>query len=364
MATTNGKRFLWLDDGDLHAARQSLEKIKWGRSSWKWVRWDEDDYADSEEAFSALFSELGTPSMFEPGKVVCCHGVPKCQAEIAGIIQKIPENALLIVIGKPNKTLSLFKTASSDRERCEVSECPSFASWGEEARIRWVRERAESLGMSIDDQSCALLLDTFGFVPNLLHPEVAKLKHVASDGVVRSWMVAELCRGPGNADLPSLGRAIVHARAPEAHELLCRLLDRHESPFAICGFMVSMVRKLACVPEYRADEKGTLKKLTKVYKFDRDTDDEKVKKKDYEKALEDGPIYREGGWGVPVQMFSGSNPLYYSVKDLEESGRGDSWLEVARRETMGLDIRLKKCENDPARQARVLHEYVDRMIGG
>ena len=93
------RKFWWVDTTDLTLANAKVEAVKTKQlSDWHWISWDEQDFPTPQEAELSLLREVGIPSIFSDGKVVCCQGLPSFHQKVSKILDEIPEGILLIVM--------------------------------------------------------------------------------------------------------------------------------------------------------------------------------------------------------------------------------------------------------------------------
>ncbi len=357
------KKFFWLDDSDVHLAERKLLVLRTKQlASWKWMRWVEDQYETPEEAIASITSEIGIPSMFDEGKVVYTFGIPKCHAAIAEHLSKIPEQILFIIIAKPNKTMSLYKVAKKmeDAGRAKIDEVGDMQSWGQSQKMDWVRTRAETLGLTMDDGTISLLLDMYGMVPNKIHIELLKLNSLVDDGQVSHWLVQQACHATGDCDVKRFCQMVRAATRDGAHELLTRLLARKEEPMAIMGFMMAWINSLCIVCDGYDEVKPLIPKMVKWKK----KDDKKKKSDSQEKenSTEDDSVQNLNGETVP--MFPNPGSLYYSFKDFQGSPMSAEWVRQTLNRLGYMQIEVRKAGSDWRRVSEIMHAFVNDVTGG
>jgi DNA polymerase III delta subunit len=356
------KRFFWLDDTDLYVAQRKISDLRKGQlSSWRWLRWVEDQYESKDETVSSLVSELGVPSMYDEGKVVYTFGIPKCQSDISDAVSKIPGGILFIVIAKPNKTTSLFKVGKKleTAGKAVIDEVGDADKWSGARKIEWIVARAKAHGLNLDDKCAQLLLDMYGFALNRLSSELAKLSSLADeDGGISAWAIAQACHATGDSDVMRLCRAILDKEIDLAHELLSRLLARGDSPEALLGFMKSWIRRLAIVSEgYNETQKGLIAQM----RVGKKKNESKKKSEEEEDEPDDDSVQTCTGESVP--MFPNPGSLYYSFKEFDASSRDSDWAKQTLLGVGCLNVALRQAGTaNVKRQAELMHQFIDNAI--
>ncbi len=328
------------------------------------MRWVEDQYETQEQALASIVTEIGIPSMFDEGKVVYTYGIPKCHSDLAPYLLQIPGQILFIIIAKPNKTYSLYKSAKKmeDAGSARIDEARDIASLSQSQKIEWIKTRAEAIGASINDGGASLLLDMYGFLPNKLHAELSKLRSFTDDGEISIWLIERACYATGDCEIKRLVQMITQGQRDESHEMLTRLLARREDPMAIMGFMMQWINKLCIVSDGYNEEKKKL--AAQMIKWKKKDD---KKKQDQEAEGEDEEVQISNG--EPVALFPNLGALYHSFEEFQVRQRqygaekAQNWAFQTLLHLGCTQYEIRKAGSDWKRKSEIMHAFVDNIIG-
>lgn len=350
------KTRLWLlDNGDFEEARRKLDYVKSTLlADFEWITWDETNYKNPKEAFAELVEHLGTPSMFSPGKVVICYGLPRCQADIAESLPEIADQIMLVVVGKPDARSALYKAAKKMGSAAKVDD--ALVLKDRKAAVAWAREKAGKLGIEIDDRCLSMLVDFVGTNPSSLSLEMKKLGHLSRDGRVHPWVVEQGCSGTGAAAMTELTDRIGARDFPMAHEFLDRLLAKGEAPLAIAGFLAGWCRRMALADSCSGSNSELGEGLSEIVKYQRPKKaarDSRVPalreklsrakgKKAAEKIRAEIEKERDRLKGHAVPMFPKSGALFHAVKRYNAMGGRRFWAYSALRRMGNLQLDLRR----------------------
>lgn len=369
-------RLWWLDDRDRYLAGEIIREVKAEKlASWEWKRYVEDDQRIGSETTAqaavrckkALLTAVGTCSMFKPGKVVYCYGIPSFQSDLAKELF-VADKVLLVLVAKIDKSTALYKAALK-MEESKLARIDEAESVKPHRAQEWVSKRAAELGMKMDPAACKLIVDIVGFKgpydpvmdQNKMHMEILKVRDTIPGDVAAPWAVEQVAIGDGSASTKSLQEAIVAGDIGAANKVLCRMLSRGDSPMGIVGFLADWVRKLAVIEGASVDDRAGL--VSRMRK----------------RGTEHGPgEIEEWGWVKkryePVPMYPKTGALAYAHKDSVAMGKKRGWCArvmgvIGKAE---IDMRLDKApfENEadgmmyhPDQVGRRLADLVNFMIG-
>lgn len=280
----------WLDSSDPYEADRLLRSAKKRHASWDWIRVEESGFGDRKEAKAYFLREIQMRPMFSDGKAAYCFGLPSFHADIAKAIGDIPSKVLLVIIAKPDRTTSLWKKFKSmSEEDVKVTEFEALSKTNAPA---WVKTRAESLGLQMEEVPCRALVDIVGFDKGMLHNELLKLLHFGGDGPPSVEIVENIAHGQGMLMPFELARAMLARRPDVAQQYLERMLSKYSPDQvysqAVRDFMTKLCFCISCSSVEDAKNKAS-----------------SVMKRTEEKA---------------VPYFSNVNAMYYAHKDAMSSG--------------------------------------------
>jgi len=279
----------WLDSSDPFETSRMLNAAKDKHRSWDWIRVEESGFDSAKEAQQYFLREIQMRPMFSDGKAVYCFGLPSFHAEIAKAIPDIPSRVLMVVVAKPDRTTSLWKKIKEMGS--EDSKVTEFEELTKANSVKWIKERAQTIGLQMEDVPCMALADMVGFDKGRLHGELLKLLACSPDSPPSVDMVQSLAHGTGMIVPFEMNKAILAKDGERATECLERLLSK-ENPEQICGLIRDFFTRMALAASCSSVEE-TKQKASGIVK----TVDKKV-----------------------VPFFSNPNSLYYSYKDANESG--------------------------------------------
>lgn len=331
------RKFWWLDTSDLALARAKLEAVRTKQlSEWNWISWDEADFPSPEEAELSLLREIGIPSMFSDGKVVCCQGLPSFHQKIAKGLEDIPDGILLVIMAPVLKTTSLYLKSKKDDKVFKIDESDDISKI--DARAAFIAKRAEKIGVKMDMECCRGLAELCGPRHDMLTNELKKLRAYSEDGVVSRSDVIAVCSGEGEAVMFELTSLIMAGKSQQAHEWARRLLAS-SNPHGIVGFLCGWARTLCVVSACKCDLERCKVSVAGIYKM------EKIGKS---KARR-------------VEMYPNTGRFYHTARELSESGRPDCWpfLVMAECHRLELATRLMPHKEDLSKE---IHRFLERIM--
>lgn len=325
----------WLDSSDIVGNEKKLAAVKEQLLGWDWMTFKEDIYESATVAHDHVLMEMGTPSIFHPGKAIVFYGLPSFHAKLAEKIDKIPNGVLLVVIARIDKTTSFFKKASAGV--ATITKLEDKVVLNGDFACSWIKERAEMYGLRIDNRCCNALMDICDSCPNTITRELQKLKHVAIDGEVSMTLIEMVNGEVGQASIMTVCDAIINGESEKAHVQLQRLLDGQEDTLRMCGFLMDWVRKLVIAQDCNGDfepYRGVLEEL------------KKLSKDDSEKP-------------IAVPMFPKVDALYHSCKSFKKARKWSNWTYDTMRMVGELQIALKRSKKD---HCLLMHEFVSNLV--
>jgi len=331
------RKFWWLDTSDLALARAKLGKVKADQlSTWNWISWDESDFTSPEEAELSLLREIGIPSMFSEGKVVCCQGLPSFHQKIAKGLEEIPDGILLVIMAPILKTTSLYTKAKKDEKKFCLDESKDIIKPKE--RTDFIAQRATQLGIRMDGECCFSLAQLCGPNHDMLTNEMKKLRACSEDGRVTKEDIDQICSAEGEAILYDLTGRIAFNEHGLAHELLRRLLlttDAH----AIIGFLCSWARVLCVTWSCGCDFERCRIASAGVSKLERAGEGKKRR----------------------VALFSNDNRFYHSIRELTEGNHYAHWPLVVMAECHRLELASRLMDKEDL--SKEMHRFLERVMG-
>jgi len=348
-----------MDDTDIIAVQEKLADGRKKYCDFDWFKFNEALHPSISEAYKSLISDLCTSSIFSPGKIVYCYGVPfkksssEYHSKLVKAIAKIPENVCFIVIARVEKSSILYKglKALEAKNQARVDEPLNL----DKSNARdWIKVQASKLNINIDETACGALADICAFSPAKIQNELRKLREIAIDNTIPTSLIETSGFGEGQSDIRDLGEAIIHDNGIKAHEYLQRLLDKGEPALKICGFLQDWITKLAIAQSAKGNFESIRNVISEFKKWEKDDSDNR-------ETIEDerwGHFSRLKGESVP--MYNNPNALYYSCKELRESKKKANWAYSALGMMGKLQERLRKGGID---ESKLLHAFVADLIG-
>jgi len=332
------RRFWWLDSTDWNLAWAKLQAVKEKQlSEWEWMSWDEDDFSSAKEAEVSLLREIGIPSPFSDGKVVCCQGLPTFHKKIAKVLKDIPEGILLVIMAPFSKTSSLYLKAKK-LHSCRLDECEDISSMN--SRVEFVGKRAEKIGVRLDKECCYIVAELCGKSHDSITNELKKLHACSEDGVVSRADVMQVCSAEGEAVIFEFTSKIVAGEREQAHEWLRRLMLTM-APQAIVGWLCAWARSLCLVASCRGDVENTVKLAGQLLKLEK-VDDKRAR---------------------CVQMYAKTGRFYHAARELNMSGRPLSWPFVVMMECHRLELATRWMAKNKDGLELEMHRAIGRMMG-
>lgn len=333
-------RFWWLDDTDADRADERLAAVRRQLEKWTWIRWDESAHESPSDALRDLETNLLISPTFEAGKVITCHGIPKCHSKIAKQLDEIPEKVLLVLVARPDTKTTLYKTAKG-LDFAKVDEPLTLR--GRDAAVTWVSEKATKAGFELDRDACRMLVDFVGTNPGRLSMELKKACSLAGEGKVYPWAVQQSCHGYGMADVREMCQMMASGNYEGAHEYMDRLLARGEPPLKICGYLIDWCRKMAMAESCNGQYDSIKPQVASLKK--------------YQKPTKDNPV------GSAVPMFPKPGALYFSCKTYNEIGGKRFWAAYLLQRLGKIQLSLRgggAAVKDPA---RIMQNFITEFRG-
>jgi DNA polymerase III delta subunit len=233
-------RFWWMDDSDHAEVEWRIASIRSQLSSWEWTHWEEDPLLPQASA-GMLEESIGTAPLFGEGRVVCIRRLPE-KVDLAPMLSLIAEGVLLVLIAPISEANPIFKAAKAlppDFVKIrKMGPTPSDA-------MEWVKNRAGSLGISIDEEASRAMLDAMGMNAGRLYMELLKLKHASPDGKIGRGLVMSTCSGTGQVLIENFSKTLIDGNEEAGQESLRRLIHGGFHPNEIIGRLASWSRGLA-----------------------------------------------------------------------------------------------------------------------
>lgn len=258
-------RFWWLDPTDFALAKGKLKSVREKQvPDWEWVSWRENEYQSSEEAEVALSGELGMSSMFSPGKVVVCWGLPSFHSRLADQVNRIPDNTMLVIVSRPVKNYRLYTKAKAFGKKNDGAVLLEDAqNLSAEEVLDFIGGRAKRLGLRISRDNARRLADLVGGNTDRLTNELRKLKYYCEDGVIEQWAIEQACFFEGEASALMLSKALLSKDEEIAHEIVSRVLLK-EHPLQLMGLLTSWAAALLVAVSRRCDYNAIKERASRV----------------------------------------------------------------------------------------------------
>lgn len=339
-------RFWWTDASDVFLAERRLGQVKANQcEGWDVVKWDEGFFEDKKEAFPALVAEIGMPSIFSPGKIILLYGVPDCHALLADELKNIPPCVLLVMVAKLDRTLRLYSMAK-EMESAKVDDILSLTNGN---ATHWLQDRAQALGVFIDESACGVLVDCVGLDANLLTSELRKLSFATETGTISPWLVQQVVYGSGEVNVFEMIRLIAKGDVDGAHAKM-RMLVSSGGAESVTGLLMDWARKLAIAEAFgrsSADADSILgaKKRDKGFEL-----------RKHSMSLDEfdsGTKPRK----APISMFKDTKAIYNSCQDMYDKPEG--WGYHVALQVHGAILRTRKGEEG----IRVMDDFLDKVMG-
>jgi hypothetical protein len=331
------RKFWWLDTTDLTLARAKLEIVKGKQlKDWDWISWDEQDFSSPQEAELSLLREIGIPSMFSDGKAICCQGLPSFHQKVAKALPEIPDGILLIVMSSILKTTTLYLTAKKDEERYKVDEVEDIST--PKTRVAFVAQRAEKIGIRLDEQCCRMLAEMCGNSHDMISNELKKLRDYSEDGTISVSDIDAACVGEGEAAMFDLSGKIVAGNKAQAHESLRRILLTFD-PHALVSYLCGWARTMCLVSGCKYDVERSKLAATKLYKLEK-VDDRRARR---------------------VQMYANTGRFFHACREMEESSYPPHWPLIVMAECSRLEFATRFIQDKDA-FGRETHRFIDRIM--
>lgn len=340
------KRFWWLDPSDFAGARSKLDAVRSNQlSDWDWITWREDELPDEKEAYASLVREICMAPMFSPGKVVCCWGLPSFHSKLSDEIGNIPEQVLLIIVARPNKTFRLYSRAKSYGEKNKGTvELDSAFTLTKDKCAEFTVGRAKSLGLRIAEGHAKILADLVGIDPNLITNELRKLKHFCEDGIVTPYAIEQVFYGEGEPNSLGISKAILSRKEEVAHELVSRSLAQ-EPAIGLLGLMMSWSRTLLVAVSRNGNYNAMKETASEIQALTKAGEN-----KAGESKWKKGPMWPNIG------------RLYFACKEFAESKFCKEWPYLLAIEIMRLQIIARVFSRKPDLVEKEFHGFVTRVI--
>jgi DNA polymerase III delta subunit len=345
-----------MDNADQLAVESKLEKGRKKYADCDWVRFQDDIYDSPDDAYKAFISLICMGSMFSPGKVVYCYGMPlkkwagEYHQRIAKEFSRIPSNVCLIIIAATEKNSSLYKAAKA-LEAKKLAKIEEPLELSKNNIVNWITAQAENLGLQIDKTACQMLADLTEFNPGKIQNELKKMSEVTGDDIISMRLIEMSGFGVGYTDVKDLGEAILNNDGEHAHEYLQRLLDRGEPALKICGYLKDWITRLAIAQSAQCNFEAIRNEVSELKEWESDDDGyESVHDKIW------GSFSRHKG--ETTAMFN-ANSLYYSCRDLANSNKPNNWAYDAVYGMGQLQKELRTSKND---EHKLMHWFVSSLI--
>lgn len=327
---------VWLDASDSWLAKVRLGELRTKLADRAWVRFSEEDY-EPAKAMKSLVTELSLNSLFNPGKVVYTYGLPSFQAKLIKKLEEMDSAVVFVLIAEVDKSSAFYKGLGDAGIKYKVDEQEKLV---QKDAVAWVKARAAAMDAVIDETSCKMIIDIVGLDMNKISNELDKLRNFA-DGKIMPWIVQEAVYGHGDAQVTSLFQYILDGSPEQAHEMLHRLFTRDgarvtERIMKFFGYPMDWVRRLAIVSSSRVFDDAIKDKVGKIKKW---TD------------------------GESAPMFANPKGLYFSFKNLSESGRSPQWVFdfMVKLGELQETFRMKGIDDEREALA-MLHAFIDKVI--
>lgn len=353
-------KLLWMDDADRFAVQAKLESGRKRYADYDWIRFSDDLYDSTEIAFNSFVEMFSTRSIFSPGKIVYCYGMPfKKQAgayhqRLAKEFEHIADNVCVIIIARPERNSSIYKAAKALGKAEEPFELNKSNC------VKWITEQATSLGLKIDKMSCEMLADLSEFNPGIVQNELSKFQFLDQDGQVSPRIVEMAGSGVGATDVRDLAKFILKGDGPRAHEYLQRLFDHNEPAIKICGYLDDWLTRLALAysADCNFDKLNIIVSQLQEWKAGSEKNDSGTTA--YETISDDtwGTYSRRKG--ETGKMYANPKSFWYSCQELGAAGKQAEWAYFAVFLMGQLQENLRKTGHD---EVRLMHEFISDLMG-
>jgi len=342
-----------IDDRDINTAQEKLAQGRKKYALYEWIRFSEDDYKTTEDAFKALCTFLRSIPMFYPGRIVYCFGSPFRKAEdntrLSKQLSLMAENISLVIIARFDKLgSSLIKTIRTMVEE-GTAKVDSPVEIDRKNVLEWIAAQAEVRELQMDRHACMVLADISCCNANRIQNELNKLQWAVSDKVITGQIILTVAFGEGEVEIINITNAILEKDMIKAHEYMQRLLDKGESTVMISSYFYDWVVRLALAEACGCNSEMVKLKVGSLMRWE---GGEGVETIHHEKF---GPFSRQIGKQVP--MFANPNSFYYTCNDLREANRAKDWafslLDIAGK--LQISIRMGKGD-----QTRLFHEFIEQ----
>src|SRR5207248_709563 len=165
---------------------------------------------------------------------------------LAEYISRLSDSvALIVLVDETLEASNLLVKAASEHGKVIQSMLPRGA-----ALVSWIKRRAQSIGVSINEEAATLLANYIGNQLRLLANELAKLATYVGDGdTITVDEVRQLSAQVQEARIFDLTDALAQRNRKQALDILHDLLTDGEPPLKLLSMMTSQVRSLLLVKE-------------------------------------------------------------------------------------------------------------------
>ena len=202
---------------------------------------------DAEVAPSEVLEVLGTPTLLGGRRLVVVHDAHELKKDVREEIERYIEN--------PSPASVLVLVASGRTALARVVEKKGAVVALEAPRgrklVSWLRERARTRGLKVDDRGAWALIDAVG--TELRDLDAALHQLLSALGAGSTVGAAEVRRTfPRAADerIFAFTDAVGERRLPQAMTTLRRLLDQEDAPLMVFGALTSHIRRLVVARTY------------------------------------------------------------------------------------------------------------------
>lgn len=353
----------WMDDTDWLGVQEKLATGRQKYADREWIRFRDDLYEKPEDAYRAFIAAICMKSMFSSGKVVYCFGMPlkknsgDYHSKIAKEFDRMPESNSLIIIARPDRGSTLYKAVKAlETEQKGKAEEPLELS--KSNAVDWISDQAEKMKLRIEKPACMALADMTNFSPPKIQQELIKLGTLSSDGEISIRLIEMAGSGEGAVDVKELAQFILKNDKENAHEYMQRLFDRGEPAIKICGYLQDWINRLAFADGANCNFEKLRPIVSDLKKWEYSKLKDQFGLARYETVCFDkwGKFSRREGETIP--MFSNPNSIWYSCKELRESGRVQDWAIESLGKIARLQNRLRQGEDE----IKVMHEFVADLM--
>ncbi|OLB28964.1 MAG: DNA polymerase III subunit delta [Ktedonobacter sp. 13_2_20CM_53_11] len=165
---------------------------------------------------------------------------------LAEYISRLPDSvALIVLVDETLEASNLLVKAASEHGKVIQSMLPRGA-----ALVSWIKRRAQSIGVSINEEAATLLANYIGNQLRLLANELAKLAtYVGDGGTITVDDVHQLSAQVQEARIFDLTDALAQRNQKQALTILHDLLADGEPPIRLISTIITQVRSLLLVKE-------------------------------------------------------------------------------------------------------------------